>query len=159
MSYLDGLSPDAAARFFLLRRSSIPPESIAALVRPLLPPMLSEDAIHGLTVAISGASKALAVQLAECAKEVAGDAPISDVHMVSSLSNRLLRFVNFPCLHIQVEAYRRLAAQGIILGIPPEVTSRTGDIDVDMVSVASTRKPPQTAAGITSDAPQANPSA
>ena len=85
LAFLDGLSPSDAARYFLLRRSSVPVDTVTTLVKPLLPPMLSDDAVHGFVVAVTGAVKALAVQLSEAARDVAGDSPISESHMVSGI--------------------------------------------------------------------------
>ena len=85
LSFLDGLSPEDAARFFLLRRSGVPLDTVSTLVKPMLPIPLSDDAMHGVVVAVTGAAKALAVQLAEAARDVAAGAAVSDSHMVSRL--------------------------------------------------------------------------
>lgn len=58
-------------------------DAVATLVKPMLPIPLSDDAMHGVVVAVTGAAKALAVQLAEAAQDVAGGAAVSESHMVS----------------------------------------------------------------------------
>ena len=87
LSFLDSLSPEESARFFLLRRSGVPVDIVATLVKSMLPMPLSDDAIHGVVVSVTGAAKALAVQLAEAARDVAGGAAVSESHMVSLVTS------------------------------------------------------------------------
>lgn len=82
LAFLDQLSPEDAARFFLLRRSAIPTETVATLIRPMLPPTIADDTVQSFVVAVSGAAKAFAVQLAEAARETAGDGAITGPRMV-----------------------------------------------------------------------------
>lgn len=91
-AFLESLTPLDAARYYTIRRATVPPEIVHALIRPLLPSTLSEDAQRSISAALSGAAKAFAVQLAEESRVIAGDAPrISESHVFEAHRRLVLR--------------------------------------------------------------------
>ena len=108
---LQGLSGASALRYYLYSRARVSPAVVFALASPALPPAhLSDEAAHeALLWAVSGAAKAVVVQLSEEAVALARagghEGPLLEAH------------IN--------EAWRRLQARGALAGLaPPQLTAQ-----------------------------------
>jgi hypothetical protein len=108
---MDKLSPSDQLRYKTFASSSIPLECVSSLVDPLLPPQLSTEDRERLCAALGTSCKSFAVLLVEEAVLVRGSEgellPLQPGHLV--------------------EAYRRLALKGKILGKKIKSTKRKLD--------------------------------
>ena len=97
---LSTLSPSEQLRYKAFSSSSIPHECVSSLVDPLLPPQLSMEDRERLCAALGTSCKLFAISLVEEAILVRG----SDSTLLPLQPGHL------------VEAYRRLALRGKVLG-------------------------------------------
>jgi len=105
---MDSLSPSDQLRYKIFASSTIPLECVSSLVDTLLPPQLSIEEKERICAALGASCKSFAVTLVEEAILVRGKEsellPLQPGHLV--------------------EAYRRLALGGKILGKKMQKTSK-----------------------------------